>query len=64
MARRGRGSNGIDGSLAIIILGLVALPIVGLVMMFNSKNEDDKVLGGILLVVGIIIWIFIGIASN
>ena len=64
MARRGRGGSDIDGSLAMIILGLVALPIVGLVMMLNSKTEDNKVLGGVLLVVGIALWIIIGIASN
>lgn len=64
MARRGRGGSDIDGSLAMIILGLVALPIVGLVMMLNSKTEDNKVLGGVLLVVGIVLWIIIGIASN
>jgi hypothetical protein len=43
---------------------LIALPIVGLVMMLNSKTEDNKVLGGVLLVVGIVLWIIIGIASN
>lgn len=64
MARRGRGGSDIDGSLAMIILGLVALPIVGLVMILNSKTEDNKVLGGVLLVVGIVLWIIIGIASN
>ena len=64
MARRGRGGSDIDGSLAMIILGLVALPIVGVVMMLNSKTEDNKVLGGVLLVVGIVLWIIIGIASN
>ena len=64
MARRGRGGSDIDGSLAMIILGLVALPIVGLVMMLNSKTEDNKVLGGVLLVLGIVLWIIIGIASN
>jgi hypothetical protein len=64
MARRGRGGSDIDGSLAMIILGLIALPIVGLVMMLNSKTEDNKVLGGVLLVVGIVLWIIIGIASN
>lgn len=64
MARRGRGGSDIDGSLAMIILGLVALPIVGLVMMLNSKTEDNKILGGVLLVVGIVLWIIIGIASN
>ena len=64
MARRGRGGSDIDGSLAMIILGLIALPIVGLVMMLNSKTEDNKVLGCVLLVVGIVLWIIIGIASN
>jgi len=64
MARRGRGGSDIDGSLAMIILGLIALPIVGLIMMLNSKTEDNKVLGGVLLVVGIVLWIIIGIASN
>lgn len=64
MARRGRGGGGIDGSLATIFLAIFALPIVGLVMLLNSETEENKTLGGALLVIGIIIWIVLGIASN
>ena len=63
MARRGRG-GGIDGSLATILLAVFALPIVGLIMLLNSETEENKTLGGVLLVVGIIIWIILGVVSN
>jgi len=64
MARRGRGGGGIDGSLATILLAVFALPIVGLIMLLNSETEEKKTLGGVLLVVGIIIWIILGVVSN
>ena len=64
MARRGRGGSGIDGGLATILLAVFALPIVGLIMLLNSKTEENKILGGVLLAVGIVIWIVLGVVSN
>lgn len=45
--------------IAFVLLGLAlyALPVFGLVLCF-SKNEDDKILGWIFIVIGIALWLF------
>ena len=56
------GSGGdLYGFLAIIILGIIAMPLVGGYILMTRKDEGSKVLGGVLLVVGFIIWIACGI---
>lgn len=64
MARRGgnhrRGGVGIDGNIALVLMLIAALPIVGLVKIIKGENEDDKALGVVLLVIGIIVWIIVG----
>lgn len=61
--RRDNGSGGNDsgmGCLVMILLGLFALPLVGIYFMAKG-NEDDKIIGTIMLIVGIVIWIMIGV---
>lgn len=57
----GGGQGGSDdsgmGCLVMIILGLIAMPLVGLYMMISGKESSHKTIGAILLIVGIIIWI-------
>lgn len=48
---------GIDGTLAMVLIGILALPIVGLGMLLKG-NSENKALGVVLLVVGLIIWAF------
>ena len=55
-------NNGI--AVFIVLLAVFALPIVGLIMLLNSKTEENKTLGGVLLAVGIVIWIVLGVVSN
>ena len=55
------GDGGIITFIAMIIIALYALPIVGIYQLVARKSADSKVLGGVLLVVGIILWIMIGI---
>ena len=55
--RSGGGLSGFDGTLALIILGIIALPIVG-VMMMTKEDSESKAIGLVLLVVGIIIYAF------
>lgn len=60
MSRRGKRSGGGDTALAVIILGIIAMPLVGIYFLCRD-NENDRIVGGILLVLGIILWIAGGI---
>lgn len=59
--RHDHGDSGM-GCLVMVLLGLFALPFVGLYLV-SRGNEDDKVLGTILMIVGTIIWIMIAAQS-
>lgn len=66
MRRRfGRGRGRLDGSgyIALILMAIVALPIIG-IYKIATGNEDDKAVGTVLLIVGIIIWIIMAVVSN
>ena len=55
--RRYRGGgmlSSANGALAAIFIAIIALPITGLVMMFNGSQEK-KALGALLFVVGLIV---------
>ena len=54
---RGGSDNSGMGCLVMIILGLVAMPLVGLYMLFHGDDDGQKAIGAILTIVGIIIWI-------
>lgn len=47
------------GCLFAIIFGIIALPFVGLIMAIAAEDEGDKGVGIMLMVVGIIGWIFL-----
>ena len=55
----GKRKNNSDGTtaLAMILLGIIAMPIVGISLM-KSENDTDKGVGLILTIVGIVIWLF------
>ena len=69
MSRRGSnyGGRGGNDGLGVIVVGLffiiVAIPFVGLWLMISGKSLATKVIGTILLIVGIIIWTFFGTAK-
>lgn len=55
---RGSGSDGSSiGCLVMIVLALIAMPLVGIYMLITGKDSSQKIIGTILLIVGIIIWI-------
>lgn len=60
---RGRGSSDGSGLIALAIIAVVALPVVGLYKIVKG-DEDDKALGTVLLVIGLILWIAIAIMGN
>ncbi len=55
--RRGGSDDSGMGCLVMIILGMVAMPLVGLYMLFKGEDDGQKAIGAILTIVGIIIWI-------
>ncbi len=58
MRRRGNNSNDTGvGCIVAAILGIIAMPIVGLVMALDNDPEK-KALGWILTVVGTVLWIW------
>lgn len=48
-------SDGIVSMIAIVILVILATPIYGIYLLTNGKTEDQKALGIILIVLGLII---------
>ena len=55
--RRGGFDDSGLGCLVMIILGMLAMPLVGIYMLISGKDDGQKVIGAILTIVGIIIWI-------
>lgn len=53
--RRGSDDSAI-GCLVMVVIAMIAMPIVGLYMLFTAEDTDKKTLGVILLIVGIILW--------
>ena len=54
-------SDGIISMIAIVILVILATPIYGIYLLTNGKTEEQKALGILLIVVGLIIWLATGI---
>ncbi len=51
------------GLIAIMLLAVWAMPFVGGYVLVTGKSDGSKLLGGSLLVIGIIIWIAMGIGA-
>lgn len=62
MGRRGGRGNDDDaiGCLLIIVFAFLAMPIVGLYLIFRG-NESDKAIGIILLTISVVILIYCGV---
>ena len=48
------------GCLVMLVLGILAMPIVG-VFMLCGKDETQKTIGAILVIVGLIFWIMMAV---
>ena len=57
-------SDGIVSMIAIVILVILATPIYGIYLLTNGKTENQKALGIVLIVVGLIIWLATGIIGS
>ena len=64
-----RRGNDIDpgtmGCLVFFLIGIVAMPIVGIYLITKKDgDEGTKVAGWILLVVGLILWAYLGTSQG
>ena len=50
------------GCLLAIVLGLMAMPLVGLYLLLAGKNSEQKVIGMLLTIVGVILWIMASVS--
>ena len=57
-----RRDPGDSGCLALLIIGFIAMPLVGLYLM-SKKDDESRALGLVLLIVGIILWVYVGVRS-
>lgn len=52
--------SGDMGCLALFLLAVFAMPVVGLYLLIKKDADDGtKILGGVLLVVGLILWAYL-----
>ena len=56
MSNNRNNNDGCTTGLALIILGIIAMPIFGLWLM-SQPNEKDKNAGKFLTIIGSILWI-------
>lgn len=59
---RKNNSDGATSVLAFVLIALVAMPIFGIYLL-TRNNETDKTWGAVLTVLGIALWIAIGVMS-
>lgn len=62
--RKNWKTAGTEKFVGFLIAVVFVLPIYGIFKMLCGKEESDKILGAILLVVGIVIWILLAIAGR
>ena len=60
--RKGSDDDAATGCIVYLILILFFMPIVGL-FLICGKDPDKKPLGWVLLIIGIILWIVVGVMS-
>ena len=56
MSKNNRNSDSGMGCVIILVLAVFAMPLVGLYLALAGEEKEQKVLGVILFIVGIIVW--------
>ena len=62
MSRHRKSSDSVNTVIALALIAIIAMPIFGIYLL-TRNNETDKTWGAILTVLGIILWIAIGVMS-
>lgn len=61
--QRGNDNGGAMGCALILFFAIVAMPILGLYLAVAGEESEVKLLGIALLIVGIIVWLKVGIGG-
>lgn len=61
---RGGGSDADYGCLLWMMIGVFAMPLVGLYLISRKNDSSAQAVRWILLIVGIILWIYIGVKGS
>lgn len=60
MGRHRKSSDSGNTAIALVLIVIIAMPLFGIYLL-TRNNETDKTWGAILTILGIILWIVIGI---
>lgn len=60
MSRKQGNNDGFTSVLALIFISIFAMPLVGIYFL-TSKNDKDKAIGIVMLIVGVIIWLILAL---
>ena len=61
---KNKSSDSINSMLAMVILAILVMPFFGIYTVTHSTKEDDKTLGIVMIVLGIIIWLVTGLIGS
>lgn len=62
---KNKSSNNIDSMLAMVIFVIIAMPIFGIYLCAHpNSKEEDKTVGIIMIVLGILIWLIAKIIGS
>ena len=62
MSRNNKSNDSGIGCALVLMLAVFAMPLVGLYLAVAGEESEQKMLGVVLLIVGIIVWIKIGVS--
>ena len=62
MSKNNNSNDSGSGCVLALILAIFAMPMVGLYLALAGEEDGQRVLGVALLIVGIIVWIKIGVS--
>ena len=62
MSKNNRNNDSGLGCAVMLMLAVFAMPLVGLYLAASAEEEGERVLGVALLIVGVIVWIKMGVS--
>lgn len=62
MSKNSRSNDSGIGCALMLMLAVFAMPLVGLYLAVAGEEDGQRILGVVLLIVGIIVWIKIGVS--
>ena len=62
---KNKSSGSVDTMLAMVIIAIIAMPIFGIYLYVHpDSKEEDKTVGTIMIVLGILIWLIAKIIGS